>query len=680
MSRRTFLAAGSAVGGAWLLAACTSGAKTLVTSRSAVPSTTGTFPLGALEGGHIVTDPALIPATYHEAPALAALVKQGKLPPVEERIGPNPLVIAPAHEVGQYSDVDVMRRGMTGFDYNNPARFMTGPTPYVANVNATNEGTEYAGWMAKSFEQNADATEFILHLREGMKWSDGEPLTADDVMFWYEDLYTNDLFGIYPDPGLRINGKDVTVQRIDDFTVRYSFPEPYYLFTSYLMINDQSGGTAANIQPKHYLQQFHPTYVGQAKAEKLAKDATGTADVPGYFDVLTDIFLNADVPVMGPWKTVKGKEINSNSEYAVERNPYSIMVDTAGNQLPYIGTISFSVVGDTESLNLSAAAGEYDTADRGLDMLKLPFLIKNKAQGDYDLHFDPSKDVDFGLRTNLAYVDDPEIGDLLRTADFRRALSMGIDRDQLVQAFFLGAGTPSANVPTPDNIYSPGAEYVTKWATLDIEQSNQLLDDLGLKMGSDGYRQRRDGKGRLRLDFTGATASFADWASMGEMIKQHWIKIGVDLNVAALSGTLIVERALANQLQLSGHQLYTHDLFLEATTAFPSDPYSYTGLNGIPYAKWFISNGQAGTEPFPDLKALMELWRKGFAAPEAERIKIGKEWWAKSADLCLQIGCVAQTLIAYGIHLTKTNVGNVPARVDPTLAMMDALPMTFYYR
>jgi peptide/nickel transport system substrate-binding protein len=290
--------------------------------------------------------------------------------------------------------------------------------------------------------------------------------------------------------------------------------------------------------------------------------------------------------------------------------------------------------------------------------------------------------VDYGIRVNLSYEDDPEIGDLLRTPDFRRALSLGIDRPQVNEAFFLGTGTESSFVPSPSNKYFPGAEWTTKWATLDVTKANQLLDGLGLKKSADGARQRRDGKGPLRLDYTAPTPSFADWVAMGEMIRGHWQKIGIELTVQAVSGTLALERALANQMQLSGHQVGSEDLFLAPEMAFPST-LAYAGLNGILYAQWFQSNGTRGKEPYRELRDLMDLWRKGFAAAEADRIRIGKEWWQRAADQCLQIGVVSRSLSQYGIHLVKNGLGNVPERTLSSTVIgtpLNALPMTFYWK
>ena len=104
-----------------------------------------------------------------------------------------------------------------------------------------------------------------------------------------------------------------------------------------------------------------------------------------------------------------------------------------------------------EVLNLRAVSGEYDLQERHISLPKLPVLIENQKKGNYSIHLDTAQSGgDAALLVNTAYDGDPEIAKWLNTRDFRRALSMGIDRDQLNEAFWLGLGTPGSCAP-PDN-------------------------------------------------------------------------------------------------------------------------------------------------------------------------------------------------------------------------------------
>ena len=102
-----------------------------------------------------------------------------------------------------------------------------------------------------------------------------------------------------------------------------------------------------------------------------------------------------------------------------------------------------------EVLNLRAIAGEYDLQERHTDIAKLPVFLENMEQGDYSVHLDPGAyGSDATLQVNHSYDADPEVAQWLRNADFRRALSMGIDRDQLNETFWLGVGSPGNVAPS----------------------------------------------------------------------------------------------------------------------------------------------------------------------------------------------------------------------------------------
>ena len=231
--------------------------------------------IGKLEGPTVVTDAAQLPKAFKEAPAFAELVKTGKLPPVAERIGQDPLVIKPLHEIGKYGGI--WRHGFTGpGDQWNGFRAASGPDhllfwDYTGDKIVTN--------VARGYELQDGGKATVVQLRRGMKWSDGVPFTADDFMFAWEDLYQHK--ELYPSGSvlMSIDGKPGRIEKIDEFTVRYVFPEPYYLFPAMLagstaisahsFQGDPSG--VPTFAPAHYLKQFLPKHAGQAKVDELAK-------------------------------------------------------------------------------------------------------------------------------------------------------------------------------------------------------------------------------------------------------------------------------------------------------------------------------------------------------------------------------------------------------------------------
>ena len=252
--------------------------------------------------------------------------------------------------------------------------------------------------------------------------------------------------------------------------------------------------------------------------------------------------------MLSPWKTVT--PINTPT-WTLERNPYSVFVDTAGNQLPYIDKVVLTLAENLEVLNLRAIAGEYDYASRHVDLGKLPVFIENQQKGNYKVHLDPGDYCDLIIKFNLNYDADPEIAKWFNTADFRRALSLGIDRDQINETFWLGTGTPGSVVPVDSNKYNPGPQYRKLWATLDVKKANEMLDKIGLaKKDAEGYRLRTDGKGRLRIEIMTLGGQFVQYTQISEMIREQWKKIGIDLQVQEVERSLALKRTAANEQQL----------------------------------------------------------------------------------------------------------------------------------
>jgi peptide/nickel transport system substrate-binding protein len=644
----------------------------------------GSSLIGKLEGPDVITDPAKFPTKFNEAPQLAELVKAGKLPPVQERIGQDPLVIKPVHEIGKYGGT--WRRGFTGpADFWNGYRCCAGPD-HLLFWDYT--GDKVLPNIAKGWEMQDGGRTLVLHLRRGMKWSDGQPFTADDFIFWYEDMYQNRELVPTPSAAMMINGKPGEIAKGDAYTVMFKFPEPYYMLPDVLAGSTPLGGQAwqglfgmGAYAPAHYLKQYHPKYVSKDDLDKKVKDAKFDNWV-ALFKFKNDWALNPEVPVLSPWKTVT--PIN-NPTWVLERNPYSIWVDTAGNQLPYIDRVVLTLAENLEVLNLRAMAGEIDFQARHLDLGKVPVFLENQQRGGYKLYLDPG---DYGgdmiIKFNLSYEADPEIAKWMNTADFRRALSLGIDRDQINETFWLGTGTPSTVVPADNNKYNPGPQYRTLWATLDVKKANDMLDKVGLdKKDAEGYRLRTDGKGRLRLEITTLGGQFLQFTQIAEMIREQWKKIGIDLVVQEVERSLAIKRGAANEQQLSAwNNDGSEHLFTFPVHVFP---YSVDNLSsqGPLYARWFNSAGTQGKEPPPRMRELMDKWRKAFSVPEEERIKLGKEVWQIAAEEVYAIGVIGMGAASMGVRIAKTNMGNVPSRQynspdakTPSISR----PVTFFWK
>ena len=350
----------------------------------------------------------------------------------------------------------------------------------------------------------------------------------------------------------------------------------------------------------------------------------------------------------------------------LERNPYSIWVDTEGNQLPYIDKVQLTLGENLEVVNLRAIAGEFDMQERHMDIGKLPVFIENQQKGNYKLVLDTADfGADMGMKFNLSYEADAELGKWFRTTEFRRALALGVDRDQINETFWLGTGVAGSFVPRETNKYNPGPEYRTKWATFDPKTANDMLDKLGLdKKDGEGYRLRTDNGQRLRIELMTFGGQFVQFTRIGEMIRDQWKKIGIDMTVNEVERGL-GQKKLANN---ENHLYAWQNDGSEHLFTFPSHvfPYDTTGGNGSLYADWFQSGaaarqGAAGLS-LPGLKTIYQNFTKAFGVPEDEQVKLGKEIWSIAADQVYTIGVIGLAAAVGGVRIFKNNLGNIPAR------------------
>ena len=268
---------------------------------------------------------------FGEAPLLAQRVREGHLPPVSQRLPENPLVIVPPQQHGPYG--------------GTWARFATGPRDVgIVEARFAYEGLVRWDAMAQKVIPNlavrweiADGgRSFTFYLRRGVKWSDGHPFTVDDLIFWYEDVLQNEEITPVVPRDFKRGGQVMGLQKVDDYTVRFTFLEPNGLF----IVKLASGrGYEMLRYPAHYMKQFHPQYASLEKLEAMS-EAAG-------FDLWRQLFAdmhdwrNPDIPRLWPWIVVAPPPARP---AVLERNPYYWKVDPAGNQLPYIDRMTFEIL------------------------------------------------------------------------------------------------------------------------------------------------------------------------------------------------------------------------------------------------------------------------------------------------------------------------------------------------
>ena len=199
-------------------------------------------------------------AKYHEAPTLAEQVKAGKLPPVEQRLPEQPLVVPVVEKVGEYGGV--WRRAFLGpADANNYVR-----VAYDSLFRFSPDGADIEPKIAVGAKASADYKIWTILLRKGAKWSDGVPFSADDIVFWYKNVLLNkDLTPSLPTWMRNADGTAAKVEKVDDTTVKFTYDRPATLFLSEVANQDGPDLLYAMFLPEHYLKKFHPSYTSRRR-------------------------------------------------------------------------------------------------------------------------------------------------------------------------------------------------------------------------------------------------------------------------------------------------------------------------------------------------------------------------------------------------------------------------------
>ncbi len=594
-----------------------------------------------------------IPTTFSEAPELARRVAAGELPPVDNRLPKEPLIVPTIERIGQYGGT--WRRAFSGrADHNNFDRIMHDHLIYFDF-----DGYTLMPHIAKAWEVSEDGTTFTFHLRQGMKWSDGAPFTADDFVFAFEDVNLNENINPVVPAYYKIDGQLCKVEKLDETTIRYTFDKPNFVFIEKvggLITGGQFSSLGINClyAPRHYLKQFLPKYTPLSDLKKRVK-INGDKSWVQLFKRMASPHENAELPVIGPWKMVT--PITS-EVYTLERNPYYFAVDPKGNQLPYIDRIASHLVEQIELLNARVIAGEVDMQHRHVLLDKVPVLMREADKGNYRVRFWPN----LGGSESIIYFNqtwqgDPEIEKWLRNRDFRIALSLAIDRDEINESIFLGIGQPRAFVAVPNNPYYPGPEYENKYAVRDLEESNAILDRLGLdKKDSKGFRLRADGKGRVIISLSVLSQAMVNFEGIAELLANHWKDVGIYVHVRVEERSYYGKRATTNEHQLSmwvsggSENPWTYpDMTIPGNSAFAP-------LIG----RWKLTKGREGVAPTGNLLRLLEIYEEGGKLPKELRSELGKELWKIHVDNLYVIGTVGQSPAMNGVVVIKNNFRNVP--------------------
>ena len=543
---------------------------------------------------------------YNESPMLAELVKQGKLPPVGERLPKKPLVVGPGvlisktdlpdWQVGKYGGTLRMVQSIPNW---NADIYIANKEPILFGPGIGEKGIPKPN-VVESYEGKEDRI-FTFKLREGMRWSDGTPVTTEDVRFVYEDMYLNEkLYPVFPSwarVGGDPKGEPMKVEIIDKYTFRVTFPKPYGGFLRQLTI-EYWCGYGRLLRPSYYLKQFHIKYTPLEKLKPLLEKE-------GLKDEWWILFQKKDggdsptsednigYPVLTPWMLVNAK----GGIYTWERNPYYWKVDIAGNQLPYIDRIVSAHVQNVEMENMRILSGDVDFMRQDTALSNMPLYREYGEKGGFravllDLHVDP-----IILYINLTY-NDPVWRKIVQDVRFRKAICMAMNYKEIIDSLYYGYASIPTSVP---------AKY-------DVNEANRLLDQVGLNnRDTEGYRLRPDGK-RFEI-FIESGGNTPELVQVGDLLISYLKAVGIKANFKRIESSFLDQRVRANEVQayvLWGHGV--NDLPAYTTTVLFRDAAPL-------WWNWYTSGGTSGEEP--------PTWAK--KAPEFDRerwtkIPGSKEW------------------------------------------------------
>ncbi len=570
-----------------------------------------------------------------------------------ERLPKEPMVITPIERVGQYGGQ--WRTGLVG---SGDTPWLDRTMGYESLVRWDAEWKQLVPDIARKFEVSPDGRTFTFALREGMKWSDGRPFTADDLVFWYEDVVSNAELTKSKPAWFTTAGKLGKIEKADQYTIRMVFEQPHGTLLKRLSMNGAGGNY---LVPAHYAKQFHIKH-NKDGVDKLVADQKLADWVALYQKMIGTTqgvgnarWYNQEMPTLFAW-AINGA-YGQGTRLTAKRNPYYWKVDTEGNQLPYLDEIVYDMVNEAEVLVLKALNGEIEMMDRHIATpANKPVFTDNKAKGNYDFFTTvPDSMNTFIVLFNFNHKD-PAMREIIRNPKFRIGLSHAINRQEIIDVVYVGQGQPWQAAPKKESPYYH-ERLATQYLEYNVAKANQLLDEAGLPKGPNGIRLRPDGK-PLQMTWE-VVGNNQPWIDTVNLIKKDWAAVGVDINVKAEERTLRQQRVTAYEHDVTN---WGGDGGIDAILG----PYwylAYASFNSFAtgWALWYETRGTGGEEPTPPAKQQMELYDQIQITPDdGKQRELMKQLLDIAAD---QFWIMGVSLPANGYGIVKNNFKNVPKQM-----------------
>ena len=435
----------------------------------------------------------------------------------------------------------------------------------LIHINAISQQTQPA--LAESWKASKDGLHYTLKLRRGLRFSDGHPMSADDVLFTFQALLDEKVNSSQRDL-LIIGGKPIAVRKIDDFTVAFDLPRPYAAAERLF--------DGMQILPRHLLENSY---------RQGTLPQTWTLTTPA-----------SQIAGMGPFRL---KEYVPGQKLVLERNPYYWKTDRRHQRLPYLDELVFIFVPSEDAQVLRFAGGETDMITR-LSADNYNALQKDAASRGFQL-FDLGPGLDYNfLFFNLNSTVPKDAADVARHQEwfrnplFRQAVSAAIDRAAIVRLVFHGRGTPLWSSTTPAN--KLWLDSALPQPPRSVEHAKQLLHDAGFSWSAEGALLDRSG---AAVEFSILTsASNAQRSQMSTLIQDDLKQLGMKVQAVPMEFKSVLDRVF---------QTHDYDAAILALGGGDVDPNSQINVwmsNGSSHV-WELGESKPATAWEEQIDSLM---------------------------------------------------------------------------
>ena len=516
-------------------------------------------------------------------------------------------------EIGTYGGTINLIGGGGSWDLSRPT---------LETIVRRNTDGSYVPNVIKSYEVSDDYKVWTFHLREGMKWSDGDDFNADDITFWYYCCHLTN-FSTKKSWAALKDGEEAyaVLKKVDDYTVTWTFENPK--FPADFIENGDFKWCWA---PSHWLKDLIPasiyveneywpnTGLSDEDVLKAAKEkGVDKATIKDLGKELTYYFWNVGgMPTLNSFVLRQGESRNDTVCH-MDRNAYYWKVDAKGQQLPYCDAIVFTKTSADGQDQLMFRSGEADLIGVAMqDIASIMADMGDKAE------LRTFAGVDWGgVKVTFNYTHtDANYATLFNNVKFRQAISIAVDRNQVSELLSDGFLEPGQCAPQEGN-FGYDEEWMNKWTEYDVAAAKKLLEECGLVMGSDGFYDFADGS-----DFLLTFYSYLESGAANEypVLEQYYNAVGIktawkEYEVAAFDGEIDNNTWTA----VLGPHTSIGGLSMRDRVA-PFVPVQQAAEWYGDFGTWVGTNGENGVEPTGDMAKLVEIWKKWEATPDtAER-------------------------------------------------------------